>query len=526
MNRSFTFQGDSGLTDFDRRILKDRRKKPSPFLSLYTFFGRRRTIRRAVDRGKGGHLDFRLPFPRLPIRAKLSIAITFVIWLTILILSFVTLARQKEQLYLQTVKTGNVSLNYFASNANVPLLNDDIARLNRLIKEAASVEGILYAIIVDRDQVVKAHTDTSAIGMTLQPFEKAGKAKKDGNVTYFDYRLPPGSHVLNLTRPVTFKDKALGAVHVGISLDFIEKMIRKESLSILLMSCFIVLLGISIAILLGISFSRPISKLVLATQEIGKGNLQYRIDMVRKDEFGDLATAFNFMADELVKKLLIQKSFGRYVSSEVLDMILSHPEETWLRGKRNEASTLFADIRGFTAYSETNNPEEVVIALNEYFEVATQSILEHGGYVNKFIGDAVLAVFGVPILHPDHAERAVRAAFAMQKALKKQAESDSNPFLSRIGISVNTGVVVSGNLGSQVKMEYTVIGDSVNLASRLNRLAGPGEIVISKSISELTKSIVSVTPLSPQVVKGKSERVEAFQLLDVKETNHEEQNKG
>jgi len=457
----------------------------------------------------------KISYLRVPIRVKLSVAITFIIWLTILILSFVTLARQREQLYLQTVKTGKVSLNYFANNANIPLLNDDIVRLNRLIKEAASVEGLLYAIIVDREQVIRAHTDHTKIGTSLETFNNASEVKRDESISYFNYTLPTGSQVLNLTRPVTFKDKELGVVHVGVSLDFIKNLIRKESISILVMSVFIILLGISIAILLGIGFSRPISKLVFATEEIGKGNFQYRINMVRKDEFGDLATAFNYMAQELWKKLLIQKSFGSYVSPEVLDMILSHPEESWLKGIRSEASILFTDIRGFTAYSETRNPEEVVEALNEYFGIATQFILEYGGYVDKFIGDAVLGVFGVPIYHTDHAERAVRAAFAMQKELRQQVGKNKNPFLSRIGIGVNSGVVVSGNLGSQVKMEYTVIGNSVNVASRLNDMAGPGEIMISKDIYELTKNIVSVKALSPQKMKGKSELVEVFQLIDI-----------
>jgi len=454
---------------------------------------------------------------RIPIRVRLSIAITFVIWLTVLILSFVILARQREHLYLQTVKMGKASLNYFGKDANIPLLNDDILRLNRLIKEAVSVEGLLYAIIVDRQQVIKAHTDTTKIGTTLQAFAPAGEVKKDGNVRYFNYTLPSGEHVLNLSTPVTFKDKELGAVHVGISLDFIKNLIRRETVFIVVLSLFIVLLGISIAILLGVGFSRPIAKLVLATEEIGKGNFQYRIDMIRKDEFGDLATAFNYMAGELWKKLIIQKSFGRYVSADVLDMILKQPEDSWLKGTRSEATILFTDIRGFTAFSETTNPEKIVEDLNEYFGLATELILEYGGYVDKFIGDAVLGVFGVPIFHADHAERAVKAAVAMQRRLRQKAEDNENPFLTKIGIGINSGVVVSGNLGSQVKMEYTVIGDSVNVASRLNGLAGSGEIIISKRIYDLTKDIVSVKALPPQKIKGKSELVEAFQLLDLKE---------
>jgi adenylate cyclase len=506
------------LAELNRRIVKDRRKKPTPVLSRYLFFGRRRAFRRKIDLEKGGYLDhYKLSSLRIPIRVKLSIAITAIIWLTILILSFVILARQRDHLYLQTVKTGKVSLNYFANNANIYLLNDDILRLNRLIKEAASIEGLLYAIIVDRQQVIKAHTDHTKIGGTLHAFEDMEEIKRDENVTYFNYMLPSGTQVLNLSRPVMFKDKELGAVHVGVSLDFIKNLIRRETIFILILSLLIILLGISISILLGIGFSRPIAKLVLATQEIGKGNFQYRIDFIRRDEFGDLATAFNFMAQELWKKLLIQKSFGRYVSPEVLDMILSHPEDSWLKGTRSEATILFTDIRGFTAFLETREPEKIVGDLNEYFGIATELILEYGGYVDKFIGDAVLGVFGVPIFHADHAERAVKAAVAMQKKLVQRGEGNGNPLLSRIGIGINAGVVVSGNLGSQVKMEYTVIGDSVNVASRLNSLAGSGEIIISKSIYEATKNIISAKPLPPQKLKGRSEPVEVFQVLDIKE---------
>ena len=454
---------------------------------------------------------------RVPIRVKLSIAITFIIWATILILSFIVLARQKEQLYRQTVRTGKISLNYFVNNASIPLLNDDLLRLNTLIKEAASVEGLLYAIIVDRSRIIKAHTDHTRIGTPLLPFNQPGAVKTEEGLNYFTYKVPGGSPVLDLYRPVTFKNKELGVVHVGVSLDFINALIRKASVSILVLSLFIVLLGISIAVLLGIGFSRPISKLVLATEEIGKGNFHYRLDMVRKDEFGELASAFNFMAQELYQKLLLQKSFGSYVSPEVLDMILSHPGESWLKGTLHEVSILFTDVRGFTAYSENLAPETVVEDLNEYFRIATQFILEQGGYIDKFIGDAVLAVFGAPIPKPDHARRAVQSAWAMQKAFNTQAEKSKNPLLTRIGIGINSGVVVSGNLGSQVKMEYTVIGDNVNVASRLNGLAGPGEIIISQSCYEAAGNLVEVEALPPQKLKGKTEltgvyRVAGFHL--------------
>ncbi|MDQ1331385.1 MAG: adenylate cyclase [Thermodesulfobacteriota bacterium] len=470
-------------------------------------------------------LKARLSYFDMPIRAKLAIAITLIILLTIIILSYIILSKQKESLYQHTVKMGKTSLNYFVNNARHPLVKESILELNTLINEAASVEGILYALIVDRKGVIKAHTDITMVGKPYQLLEKADSLNKEGDVTYFNYTNGSGSKVLNLSRPVAFKNVDLGMVHVGISLDFIEKQIHKESVFILVLSLFMVVIGIASAVLIGVQFARPISRLVIATKEVGKGNFQYRLDMTSRDEFGDLSNAFNYMTQELWRNSIMQKSFGRYVSPEVVDMIMSHPEESLLKGQRSEATILFSDIRGFTAYSADREPEEVVEALNEYFRIATGFILEYGGYVDKFIGDAVMGVFGVPVFRADHAERAVRAAVAMQKKFNT-AGKNGNRLLNKIGIGINSGIIVSGNLGSDIKMEYTVIGDSVNLASRLSSVAGPGEIVISRSVYELTRVIITAEPIAPQKLKGKADLVESFKVTGLSDPPEKQQNRG
>ncbi|UCD30906.1 MAG: HAMP domain-containing protein [Desulfobacterales bacterium] len=460
-----------------------------------------------------------LPAHRIHIWLQLFGATIFIIIITIFLLSFVTLRQQKERLYRQTIKIGRVSLNYFTSNASVPLLNDNILRLNTLIKDAAAVEGLIYAIIIDHNRIVKAHTDIRKIETTFENFNNVKDVKKEQDFTYFDYISASGEHILNLTRPIVFKEKTLGEVHVGVSIDFIKKLINKERLTIILLTFFIVLIGVAIAILLGFRFSKPLSHLVLATQEIGAGNYRHKIVLARNDELGNLATAFNRMGSELWKNSLMQKSFGKYVGSEVLDMIMADPESAWLKGRKNEATIVFTDIRGFTSYSEANEPEIIVERLNEYFEIATRSIQDHDGYVDKFIGDAVLGVFGVPIYHPDHVERAVRAALDMQEKFQQEKENGKD-ILQSVGIGINTGVVVSGNIGSANKMEYTVIGDSVNVASRLNGLAKSGEIIISKSVFDHLSELIDVEVRSQQYVKGKSEPVETFKVLGIKEKRH------
>ncbi|MBW1748021.1 MAG: HAMP domain-containing protein, partial [Deltaproteobacteria bacterium] len=439
-----------------------------------------------------------LPPTRIPIWFQVFAAIMVIIITTISVMSFFILNHQKERFYKQTVKIGMVSINYFTNNASIPLLEDNILRLNSLIKDATHVEGLLYAIIVDHNQTIRAHTDINKIGKTFEMFSKIEDVKREGDLTYFNYFSTSGEHVLNLTRPILFKEKELGEIHVGVSIDFIERLIHKERWAIIVITIFILFFGSAIALWLGFRFSRPISNLVLATQEIGSGNYQHKIILARNDELGNLATAFNRMGDELWKNALMQKSFGKYIGSEVLEMIMADPESDWLKGHRNEATIVFVDIRGFSSFSEINEPEEIVEKLNEYFEIATQSIQDHGGYVdNKFIGDAVLGVFGVPVYHEDHAEQAVRSAAHMQKEFLKKQEN-GNVLLQAVGIGINSGVVVSGNIGSQDRMEYTVIGDSVNLAAHLYRLANPGEIIISKSVYSKLKEMVHVDPLPSQ----------------------------
>lgn len=464
-------------------------------------------------------LQNKLSFFRFPIWLQLSLAITLIVTLTIFLLDFFVLSRQKDRLYQQTLKVGMVSLTYFDTNARIPLLEDNILQLNTLIKNAADVEGLLYAIIVDQRMKIKAHTDHQQIGAELKQIDHMSKTRQDADTSYFEYTLPGGERVLNLTRPIVFKDKQLGQVHVGVSLDFIAQDIRRERLSILWMTVLIISFGITIAIYFGLRFSRPISQLVKATQDISIGKYQHNIDLTRRDELGNLAFAFNQMNEELWVKSLMQESFGKYVGPQILDLIMENPEDTWLQGQTNEATILFADIRGFTTYSESKAPKVIVDELNQFFEIANKAILEHDGYIDKFIGDGVMAVFGVPVYQEDHIKNAVAAAFEMQKAFRN-ADANGNVLLSSIGIGIHTGMVVSGNIGSPVKMEYTVIGDSVNVASRISEIAAPGEIIISSNIYEQVPDLIEVQTLRPHKIKGRSKPIKTYRALKIRERQH------
>ncbi len=475
-------------------------------------------IRELILRQRGT-LAERLPAPAIPIWLKLCVGALLIVTVTIVSFSTFIIYRQKSQLFDQTVTVGTVSLNYFVNNARIPLLDDDILSLNTLIKEANATEGLRYAVVTDTRGLIQAHTDVDRLGVALTLPTPTAPPTTRGEIAYFPFTDGSGEHILNLTRPVVFQNKHVGTVHVGVSLDFIEQLVSREKRSILLMTVGLMIIGLAIALWLGLRFSKPISELVAATEAIGKGNYRYRVALDRKDELGNLAVAFNQMGEELYRHTLTRQSFGKYVGEEVLEMILADPAETWLKGHKNDATILFADIRGFTAYAEEREPEALVEMLNTYFEITTRSLLEYGGYVDKFVGDCVLGVFGVPVFRKDHVERAVRAALDLMEQLQRHS-LPHNPLLSSVGVGIHTGPIVSGNIGSQAKMEYTVIGDTVNLASRLSGLAAPGEVLVTDAVCEKLGDMIAVKPAGIRLIKGKIAPVATFRVASIRQRSH------
>lgn len=475
-------------------------------------------IRELILRQRGT-LAERLPTPAIPIWLKLCVGALIIVAVTIVSFSYFIINRQKAQLFDQTVTVGTVSLNYFVNNARIPLIDDDILNLNTLIKEATATEGLRYAVVTDNHGLIRAHTDVDRIGTPLASPTPMAAPEIRGDISYFSFAAGSGEQMLNLTREVIFQDKILGAVHVGVSLDFIERLVDKEKGFIIYVTVVMMTVGLAIAVYLGLRFSKPILELVAATEAIGKGDYHYRVELNRQDELGNLATAFNQMGEELFRHTLTRQSFGKYVGEEVLEMILADPEKMWLKGHKNDATILFADIRGFTAYAEDREPEEVVDMLNTYFEIATRAIMDYGGYVDKFIGDGVLGVFGVPVFRKDHVERAVRTALDLQDQLHLHS-IHGIPLLSSVGIGIHTGPIVSGNIGSQVKMEYTVIGDTVNLASRLSELATPGEVLVTEAVYDRLRALVSAEPAGTRTIKGKIAPVETWRVTSIQKRAH------
>lgn len=256
-----------------------------------------------------------------------------------------------------------------------------------------------------------------------------------------------------------------------------------------------------------------------AMHRVESGALKTRLDVITTDEFADLYEGFNRMTAGLGEREKLRDAFGRYVAPEIAEAILEGGAH--LGGTTVHASVLFADIRGFTSLSERLRPAEVVALLNRYVAAMDPAIRAAGGWINKFGGDSILAVFGAPVAEPNHGELAVRAALGMRAALAafNAAERSISGEHIEIGIGVHTGEMVAGSIGSPERMEYTVIGDVVNVAARLqalNKELGT-QILLSAEVQKEAGPRYPARALPPVQVRGKSAPMEIY-TLDAEQT--------
>jgi class 3 adenylate cyclase len=210
----------------------------------------------------------------------------------------------------------------------------------------------------------------------------------------------------------------------------------------------------------------------------------------------------------------IDQLFRQYLPESVATALIADPAQAALGGATREISVMFADLRGFTSLSERRTPPELVALLNRYYGAAAEVVLAQGGTIDKFMGDAMMALFNAPAQQPDHALRACRAALAMQRAIAPLVAEA--PDMPRFGIGVNTGEALVGNIGSEAIRNFTAIGDTVNLAARLQARAEGGQVLINASTYAQVREHVEARPLGRIQVKGKEEAVEVFLLLDVR----------
>jgi adenylate cyclase len=310
--------------------------------------------------------------------------------------------------------------------------------------------------------------------------------------------------------------RVVAAVMADVSSDELHAKLKPLWISALAGTGVAVCLAFGAAFFLSARVNRPLQTLVRAFDRIGRGDLDAPVETNGHDEFAELGQAVNTMAAGLRERETVKTAFARYVSRQVMDSVLDSGQLPTLSGDRRRITALFCDIRGFTRMSENMRPEEVVQILNEYFERVVDIVFRNGGTLDKFLGDGVMVVFGAPKDDPYQEEHAVRTALEIREEIRRLAKDLAKRGLPSIavGIGINSGNAIVGNIGATQRMEYTAIGDAVNLASRLE--SATRELNVDILLSEYTYNAVRGAFKMNQAgaihVKGRTDAVVTYTL--------------
>ena len=296
----------------------------------------------------------------------------------------------------------------------------------------------------------------------------------------------------------------------------IRELSAEICLFVLMLFCIFTTIALGLNYLVARSIRAPIGEILKALRQVRDGDFTRRVTVFSNDEIGILGDAANAMIRGLADRERIRETFGKYVTPEIRDRILSG--RIPLSGERRVATLVFTDLRDFTPYVERTSPEEVILSMKAYFTIMQRAIRQHGGLVLQYVGDEIEAAFGVPIPSDSHADDALKAALAMRAALAElngdRSAAGKPPF--RHGIGIHTGMVLAGNTGSEDHLSYALIGDTVNLASRIQGLTRSMKCDILVG-EETVKSLKGSFPLrreAPASVKGYSKPVVVYSLVE------------
>ena len=458
---------------------------------------------------------------RIPIAIKLALAITVLIVAGMGVIGFSILENQKALMSQQVETMGTTISVQLANSAKEMVLADDTLSLQTLINNLIDEDNILGAMIISEQGLVMAKGGRVAGQNTVNYQLK--KANHGDRVISFDWGWTisnqDGHELVTFIAPVVFNDLLAGHAVVSFSKNAMLKSLHEAKQVIMFTMVLMTIVAILLAFIMSKHLSKPIYNLVLAAKAIGDGDFHYRLNDRRNDEIGELSTAFNQMAEGLLRKSQVENVFSRYVSHSVAKQIMENLDDVELGGKHVSASVLFADIVGFTSMSENMPPKQVASLLNEYFSYISIISQHYHGHIDKFMGDCAMVVFGVPEQDSDHSFHTIACAVMIRKLVNKlnslRLKKGQLPVRFRMGI--NTGNVVAGNLGSADRMEYTVIGDPVNLASRLSSVAGADQIVIMEELYQRPSIKERIVAHQHETirVRGKQQPVSTYLVDDI-----------
>jgi adenylate cyclase len=421
-----------------------------------------------------------------PIAYKLAFIMTLLISAGMVILGSVIVSNQTQLLRTQINDFGQAVVTQLGESSKELVLSDDILSLMVLISNLGSNESIVGAVVYSDNGKVLASSGTLPNDNIIRLYARSTQVNEQSYSVEWTASTETGESVdaISFIAPIQFQGVVAGHALVTFSKAALDESLRHTVSAIVAATILMIILGIVIAFLIGDRLTRPIHRLMDASRAIGDGQFHTQIKERRNDEIGYLTEAFNNMANGLLEKSQVENAFSRFVSSNVAKQIMANLDEIQLGGKHVHGSVLFADIVGFTSLSEKLSPDEIAKILNEYFTYISMASQLYRGTIDKYMGDCAMVVFGVPDEDPEHKFNALACAVMIQKLVARinaaRVRDGKYPIHFRIG--VNSGTMLAGNMGSNERMQYTVVGETVNLASRLHTVADKDQIVITEHL--------------------------------------------
>lgn len=466
-------------------------------------------------------LSSRLSLSRLPIAYKLALVFALLTASGMGLLGAIIAHDQSGLLDEQSREFGRTVARQMADASRDQLMANDKLAMEITIKNLIANERILGAAIYSEDMAPLVH-----VGI-VPPQHLLKKGNGEARMLEWNLGTTQGSPVpfASFIACAEFDGVMIGYALVTFDHSFMTQARQQTIQKVFGFTVVLILVGVLISIALGRRVSQPIHQLVDASRSISQGDYHFNIDQNRKDEVGHLMQSLSSMCEGLKQKVILEESFSRYVSPKVAKAVVGNPGFDRLGGHHVHASVLFADIVGFTSLSENMHPANVSELLNEYFGYIAKAAHVCHGHVDKFIGDCAMLVFGAPEADRLHSFHALVCAILIQKLIKSLNDERLAKGLDAVQfrIGVNSGMMLAGNMGAPERMNYTVIGDSVNLASRLSTLAGPDQIVISEAMYEALKSSgypFKVRSHGLMNIRGKREPVSTYLVLDIDSALH------
>lgn len=442
------------------------------------------------------------------VRFKIAGTLIIVLSVTVITLGVVTFASQKGILQKEMKARASILVMQLASVGKEALLTNQDLPIVATIADIQKRDDVVYAMVIDNEGKVFAHSDFSRKGKILP--DPVDKAALTADAMIIQETVINGDQVLDAAIPITMQANNLkiGVARIGLSQKALNEAINRQKTTYLLMALVFVISGLVVSFVLARLLTKPLDLLAEGIRVVSKGDLRSLVTVTSKDELGEVTTTFNQMILSLREKIHMEK----YLSQSTVQSIKQNRDESQLRlgGERRYVTALFSDVRGFTSLSEKMSPEDVVTLMNTYLNFQAAVIHNWGGSVDKFVGDEVMAIFegrGNEI-------NAVRAAVEIQNycTALNMARSADGQMPIHIGIGLNCGDAVMGNMGSENRMDYTVIGDNINIAARLCGIAQPGQVLVSSAVANEIGNLANCKALPPVAVKGKDKPLEISEV--------------